>query len=42
MHYEFEIEADAGITRAEKGDRYIRFRSDFNGEVRWTDDAASF
>ena len=32
--YGFEIEAEANITRAEKVEIDIRFRSDFNGELR--------
>ena len=35
-YYGFEIEAEANITRAEKVEQQIdiRFRSDFNGELR--------
>ena len=34
-YYGFEIEAEANITRAEKVEQIdIRFRSDFNGELR--------
>ena len=33
-YYGFRIEAEANITRAEKVEIDIRFRSDFNGELR--------